>query len=192
MPSPASAALDVNLVLRQYEKYGGLGLNWRMFGSSGHLTRPKLPVAEAYTACFPADHDGNNHVKAIGNTWHIKRFSQADPHSIELINATAHPMVNELGQPYSGPFTKTPSFTKIALFHYVTKSGDEFAQKIARSSPTCNRKTWQLFEQWDQQATATSKDAFWISKMCGMQRVVDMQRQWITSVGMPRGGGFVG
>ena len=47
---------DLFQVLRPYEKYGGLALNWRMFGSSGHLKRPQLPVTQAYTKAFPLDH----------------------------------------------------------------------------------------------------------------------------------------
>jgi hypothetical protein len=29
-------------VLRRYEEYGGLAVNWRLFGSSGHKTRPEV------------------------------------------------------------------------------------------------------------------------------------------------------
>lgn len=31
-------SLDLPTVLRRYEAYGGLGVNWRLFGSSGHKT----------------------------------------------------------------------------------------------------------------------------------------------------------
>jgi hypothetical protein len=47
---------DLFQVLRPYEKYGGLALNWRMFGSSGHVKRPQLPVTQAYTKAFPLGH----------------------------------------------------------------------------------------------------------------------------------------
>lgn len=29
-------------LLKKYETYGGLAVNWRLFGSSGHITRPKV------------------------------------------------------------------------------------------------------------------------------------------------------
>jgi hypothetical protein len=188
-----ASALDVNRVLREYEAYGGLGVNWRVFGSSGRLRRPDIPVAEAYTACFGDEHDLNNHVKVIANTKHIAGPSDSDPHSISLLNATAHPMVNADFEPFSGPFTKKPSLQRIALYHYVTKSKDEFAQKIARSSPTCKPKTWELFINVDRQATSrtdTNTEAAWISQACGMGGVVQRQKQWLEDVGFPRARAF--
>jgi hypothetical protein len=184
--SSTAAALDVNRVLRDYEAYGGLGVNWRVFGSSGRLQRPEMPVAEAYTACFGDDHDNNNHVKVIANTKYIAGPPDWDPHSISLLNATAHPMVNADFERFSGPFTKKPSLRRIALYHYVTKSKEEFAQKIARSSPTCKPKTWQLFVTVDQQATDTNTEAVWISQACGMRDVVSRQKKWLEDVGFPR------
>jgi hypothetical protein len=36
------------LWLQDYESYGGLGVNWVMFGSSGHKTRPKGGTIASY------------------------------------------------------------------------------------------------------------------------------------------------
>lgn len=34
-----NGAPSLESVLRQYEGYGAVAVNWRMFGSSGHVTR---------------------------------------------------------------------------------------------------------------------------------------------------------
>ena len=39
-------------ILRQYEKYGGLVLYWKMFGSSGHIRRPKGGLLVNYHRCY--------------------------------------------------------------------------------------------------------------------------------------------
>lgn len=38
-------------VLRAYEEYGGLVVSWNLFGSSGHISRPKGGVAANYRKC---------------------------------------------------------------------------------------------------------------------------------------------
>lgn len=50
----------------------------QMFGSSGHLTRPRNSTVRAYTACLPADAEENRHVKTIANLRYVLR--PIDPH----------------------------------------------------------------------------------------------------------------
>jgi hypothetical protein len=64
-------------LLKEYAAYGGLVVNWRVFSSSGHKTRPQnVSTLEAYTSCIADDtyHTGNHnsHVKAIVNVPHTK------------------------------------------------------------------------------------------------------------------------
>ena len=52
----AQARPDIRALLSQYEAFGGLALNWVMFGSNGHLQRPRGGVLVSYHACLPLQH----------------------------------------------------------------------------------------------------------------------------------------
>ncbi len=55
---------------------------------------------------------------------------------------------------------------RIALYHYVLKSWEDFASKMARGSPTENRKTWEYFDIIDSQATETCEFAVQLGQQC--------------------------
>jgi hypothetical protein len=50
-------------ILKRYERYGGLTMNWMVFGSSGHIKKPKGGVIKNYWSCYQYEH-----VKSIVNT----------------------------------------------------------------------------------------------------------------------------
>lgn len=43
--------------------YGGLALNWVIFGSSGFKSRPRGGVLVNYHKCLPDQHEQHTHVK---------------------------------------------------------------------------------------------------------------------------------
>jgi hypothetical protein len=62
--SGSSAAHDdINTFLQLYASYGGLAVNWVIFGSSGHAARPRGGVLVNYHACLPDQQEQNTHVK---------------------------------------------------------------------------------------------------------------------------------
>ena len=55
-------------LLELYEKFGGLAINWQVFGPSGHQTRPPgLQIAQ-FTKKMPIHSQSNQHVKTIAQT----------------------------------------------------------------------------------------------------------------------------
>lgn len=44
---------DIRHLLMEYEGFGALALNWVMFGSNGHLQRPRGGVLINYHECLP-------------------------------------------------------------------------------------------------------------------------------------------
>lgn len=54
---------NLALFLSEYEGQAALGVNWVLFGSSGHLVRPADGPLAAYTACIPRTHWESTHVK---------------------------------------------------------------------------------------------------------------------------------
>ena len=61
--SSSSPRHDINTFMQQYEQYGGLAVNWMIFGSSGHKSRPRGGVLVNYHACLPDQQEQNTHVK---------------------------------------------------------------------------------------------------------------------------------
>ena len=61
---PLASPPDLIRFLKPYEKHGGLVVNWRMFGSSGHVQRPQQPVTQAYTRALPISAEEHRWVAA--------------------------------------------------------------------------------------------------------------------------------
>ncbi len=118
---------DIRLTLTDYEQYGGLGVHWVEFGSSGHLGRPSPSQLLNYTQRFPLDHLKNMHIKSIIQP---KRTSSAcDPHCFQFkdnwhcVDENYFPL-----QGPTGPFTNE----KIQLNHYYYRSEEDYYLKITR------------------------------------------------------------
>ena len=121
---------DAREFLAAYEPYAGLGLNWRMFSSSGREKRPDGPVIENYTRWY----EDNLHIKSIiqpGRT-----AACAGPHS--FTPRTGHYAVNADYFPIPPGFPACPPAVKEACVnHYFFKSRECFQAKIDRGNP-CN------------------------------------------------------
>ena len=121
---------DVRDLLAAYEPYAGLGLNWRMFSSSGHEQRPAGLVIENYTQYYEDD----LHIKSIVQP--EKTDACAGPHS--FYPHPGHYAVNADHFPIPGGFPASPPAMKEACVnHYYFKSRECFQFKIARGNP-CN------------------------------------------------------
>ena len=124
----SSTLLDI---LAEFRDYGGLTLNWMIFGSSGHVTRPNGGVLKNYFKCRP-DH----HLKSIVNLKFVRDVS-GDPHHFKYkdgyfavdTNFTAVP-----GSHNPGLTSPIPSYLyeKLYLNHYFTKSKEDFLNKVRR------------------------------------------------------------
>ena len=137
-------------MLDTYRDHAGVVLNWRQFGSSGHIRRPPGGVRRSYTACYPADHLNNRHVKTIANL--AKVLGPRGVHAFEYPpNQTA---VNTRHEPVDGPFSSPPDFDEAFIYHYVVKSWQDFVYKAARGSAMKNFKTREFFTLVEQESTA--------------------------------------
>ena len=53
-------------VLKEYEEFPGIGINWVMYDSDEHIEKPKGGVIENYTRCrYNYAHGENHHIKSI-------------------------------------------------------------------------------------------------------------------------------
>ena len=121
-------------ILKEYDQYPGLAVNWVCFDSSGH---DKKPVAHGglLTANYTTVRKNHNVgpdkiVKSIVKAKHVVNYISAH-FDLYYQNFQA---VNENFQVARGMTTKVHSSSKIRINHYFTKSREEYVNKIARNS----------------------------------------------------------
>ena len=114
---------DVRDLLDDYRRFGGLGMNWMMFGASGHISRPQGGMMENYTG-------------ALGLVANIKSIVQ--PRAVVRPASVHHCLfregqycVNEDGVVIHS-FCSFPVGRKIRINHYYYRSQQDFEEKIAR------------------------------------------------------------
>jgi len=110
-------------ILIDYEKYGGLCVNWVQFGSSGFLTKQQGLVTETFTLSKPDTHtktivksdlvlksSGNSHSFLFKNNYSVsENFIRVD--NVHIL----------------------PSIKKIQLNHYLVKSFEEFEKRVNKT-----------------------------------------------------------
>lgn len=103
----------------------GVGLHWRMFGSSMHRTRPVDPVILAYQHRAPQP---NRHIKTVLRP---ERAAQCrNPHS--WFYYPIGRAVSELGKPLYGSIDMQPTADQAWINHYYCKSEEDYLEKAAR------------------------------------------------------------
>jgi hypothetical protein len=117
---------DIKDLLVNYEQFGGLGIPWSMYGSSGHIKKPKGLVKDSYL-WRTLDTEDKQYVKTIANTQYFTRID--DPHFVY----SSRPTVNEAFEPFLGSLTTSPR--KICkINHYFTRSYEEWIFKRNRGA----------------------------------------------------------
>ncbi|SMP77761.1 Glycosyltransferase family 92 [Desulfonatronum zhilinae] len=118
---------DIRFFLLDYEEYGGLGVHWVDFGSSGYVKRPELYQMKSYIHRFPLDYQKNLHIKSIIQPQKVSH--PFNPH--KFIYKDPWYCVDENYFPISesqGPFTAN----NIQLNHYYFRSQQDYCQKLDR------------------------------------------------------------
>lgn len=115
-------------LLKEYRRFGGLGINWIIFGSGGNPERPKGLQIRNFLQHSPRDYHTNRHIKSIVQPRFALR-PRDEPHS--FIYRFAKYCVNEHKQGISGAIVPHTSDI-IQLNHYYTRSKEEFRIKIER------------------------------------------------------------
>jgi hypothetical protein len=127
-------------ILERYTAYGGLAINWKIFGSSGHVERPWGGVLPNYWRCTK-----NFHIKSIVQPKYV-RESSGSSHSFTYKNGyfsvdTAEKRL--IGNGYQNPdnpaLRDNPPeylFDIMYIHHYITRNRKFFEQvKLSRGRP---------------------------------------------------------
>jgi hypothetical protein len=115
-------------VLREYERWPGVGVNWAVFGPSGHERRPPGLVTESYVKRLQTGESRS--VKTIADPALVRHVAGVHRFDYERFG-----MVDENGYPITGGMTKSESRAKLQLNHYMTKSFEEFGMRSGRIRP---------------------------------------------------------
>lgn len=143
------AEKNLKSVLKDYEDYGGLAVNWVSFGSSGHVAAPIGWVTKNFVERGPLDHivelpqlaAGPNPVAGSESyrpiNCHVKCFVRP---SATISFRTAHHFryrdgqfaVTENFKRIDGPFSDEVSVRRIRINHYWSKSLEELRAKLEK------------------------------------------------------------
>lgn len=126
VPKQSDSVLDV---LDNFANYASLQVNWILFGSSGHLTRPEGLVIENYTQSSPASYKENLHTKAIVQPAKI-HYAGSNPHY--FVPRPGFRAVGEDFEVIHNAWSQKHNAQQLQLNHYTTKSLEDFEIKMAK------------------------------------------------------------
>ena len=117
---------DIRTFLDRFEEYAGVGIHWMMFGSNGHLKRPKGNVIENYTESIGL----SNLYKSIVHPREVTY--PLSPHHFQYAQRFC---VNEdqICLPHVQSY---PTASTIQINHYYYKSQQDYEDKIRRGIAT--------------------------------------------------------
>jgi len=121
---------DVKEVLRDYEKFASLQINWLSFGSGGQEKRLPGSVYERFTKCTRRQEGVNNHTQFICQPLRVLAEKTHDPHHPRL--PATEMSVNTNKNRVDGPFNIPPLHDVMYVAHYINKSKEEFLYKNSK------------------------------------------------------------
>lgn len=117
---------SLSSVLRNYDEYASLSVNWRMFGSSDvrRIQDNELMIEKL----IMRDNNPNLHVKTIVKPRYVENFN-----THYAVMESGYGQVTENHQFINGHFSPTSSSNVLVINHYVYKDWDFFnATKLSR------------------------------------------------------------
>lgn len=114
-------------MLMAYEKYAGLALSWKTFGTNGHKRPPPGLQTTNYTRALPFEAGMNTHVKNIVDPARFKKF--LNPHRGETVGPDDI-VVDVLERPAPAAFLDPPVWQVGHINHYYYRSREEFVKKL--------------------------------------------------------------
>eukprot|EP01040_Poterioochromonas_malhamensis_P005483 gene5483-5889_t len=111
----------LSIILQQgFEKYGGLIINWKLFGSSNHIQRPEGGILSNYYQCNTYDH-----YRSIVNTNYVMKISD-NPHVFIYKNQKYAIDSNYIRVDHSRNFPRQSLYDLIYINNYHLKSKTDF------------------------------------------------------------------
>lgn len=109
---------SLSKLLQSYEQYGGLAVNWQMFGTSGVLEIPAhKTMAQLLTRKAPLDYSMNQHVKVIVQPSKVRAIDKLHQATYYDDNYT----VDSNRVMISGPFNSKVPIDLVQINHYFCR-----------------------------------------------------------------------
>jgi hypothetical protein len=118
----------VPALLADYERWPGVGVNWAVYGNSGHRTMPEGLVTESYLWRAEDAFERHRMIKSIVDPGKVSR--PGDPHWFHYKDEAR--AVDELGRPIRKARTDSVSFARLRVNHYWSKSEEECLRKLQK------------------------------------------------------------
>ena len=134
--------ISLPAALERYERFAGVAVSWMLYGSSGHWTRPRGLVIENYAMRAAAP---DQHVKCIVDPARIVRPLVVG-HQFECVPGQV--VVDEKGEPMTGPLHPRPSADLLRINHYLTKSRTEMIERRRGIQVNTGKVSPLSIEQW--------------------------------------------
>jgi len=123
---------DLKVFLQPYEEFSGLGVPWKMFGSSSYTTRPVQPHGcNALGSFLKCSKTLSTHIKSIVKPREVIRGMS--PHVFKTLKGTVLETKEFLKEEEYGVIKGIiPTIDTIRVNHYVTRSFEDWTIKCSR------------------------------------------------------------
>lgn len=139
----------VHSLMKSSWRCGGISVNWRMYGSSGHDAKPKGLITENYLYRGDDNSRGSDCIKTIANPRRIKKFS----HVHYPTYYRGFYSVNDCGKRVDGWSNPNYHTSRLRINHYFTKSKQEWIERRSRgkadTTDSEDKRTMQEFYDHD-------------------------------------------
>ena len=160
--------VTISSILSLYTDYVGLSLNWKIYGSSGHDSRPAGGMQQNYCTCEPGY---DKHTKVFVNTAKVlsmqtqhplcaygglqgRALFTSDPHQNCFMGDNSS-SVSITHREFRGPFHALEVTSPLMYIkHYITRSREDYQKKLDRGRADLplrhghplNDRDWEFFE----------------------------------------------
>jgi hypothetical protein len=117
--------------IQECDFIGGIGINWHVYGTSGHKTRCPGLLFENYRYRADNECNANNLIKTICNPRVVSDI--VNPHYVIYI--PDYCTVSENGSVIPHAFFFDSAYKKLCINHYKCKSEEEYLEKNKRGWP---------------------------------------------------------
>ncbi|WP_264996198.1 glycosyltransferase family 2 protein, partial [Kozakia baliensis] len=148
---PVSAP-DVRTFLSNFPEAHGVAVHWCIYGSNGHIAKPRLPPIAAYSRHAEAALPDHRLYKSFIRPQYF-RGEYIDPYRWDIepnhyVNACGDCHVNEGADP---PLC----WERAKILHYISRSATHYAQRLAqRQDGYQSNDVWEYFDRNDIEDTA--------------------------------------
>lgn len=120
-------------ILKDYEAFGGVGFNWKIFGNSGLLDlEPNKLLIESLTMTAPHDRPTHLGVKSIVRPERVKGCSH--PHYVVYKDGFYHVNSNKEQDINSQGVANGVYYDRLVVNHYWSRTGNYLYKKLKRWS----------------------------------------------------------